>query len=374
MPHRPATPAALAGFSLLLALAAGCGKAPPPEDKGRGADAAALEPAELNGQGATFVEPIMKFWTNEFLEQSGGKVKINYQGTGSGAGITQMTKRLADFGCSDAPMNKKQLEAARADGGDVVHIPLVIGAVVPMYNVPGVEQPIKFTGPILVEIFTGKVTRWDDPKLKALNPGVALPGLAVQPVYRTDPSGTSFIFSDYLAKVDEGFKRAVGASTTPKWPQGVGTAQPKSDGVAGYVDRTPGAIGYIELTYALDKKAKFGSVRNAAGKDVVADFDGIAAAADATLGEKQTQEPYSLHDLTYNLTNAGGDASYPIAGMSFAVLYQKQAGPKGKAAVAFLQWAVSAGGQEMAKKRNYAPLPAAVRDKAAAKLAAVEIQ
>lgn len=329
---------------------------------------------ELNAQGATFVEPIMKFWTNEYIEKTSGKVRINYQGTGSGAGVTQMIKNLAAFGCSDAPMNQKQLDEAKEGGGDVVHVPLVIGAVVPMYNVPDVDQPLKFSGPLLVEIFTGKVTKWNDQKLKDLNPGVKLPDLAIQPVYRSDPSGTSFIFSDYLAKVNEGFKKAVGASTTPKWPETIGIRQSKSDGVAGYIDRTPGAIGYIELTYALDKKAKFGSVRNQAGKDILADFDSITAAADASLSVKQTEPPYSLHDLTYNLTNAGGEKSYPIAGMSFAVFYKKQEQGKGKAVVSFLRWATSAEGQGMAKARNYAPLPASLQEKINAKLDTVELQ
>jgi len=378
-------------FAPLLTL--GCGKTVP-TDAGAKSDAtpAPLDPGQtkqrddldatlkalaetkMNGQGATFVEPIMKFWTNEFIEKTGGKVKINYQGTGSGAGVTQMTKKLADFGCSDAPMNQKQLDEAKSNGGAVVHVPLVIGAVVPMYNLPGVDAPVKFTGPLLVEIFTGKVAKWNDPKLAALNPGVALPDLAIQPVYRADTSGTSFIFSDYLSKVDAGFKKEVGASTAPKWPETVGIRQPKSDGVAGHIDRTPGAIGYIELTYALDKKAKYGSVRNKAGKDVLADFAGITAAAEASLGEKQTAEPYSLHELTYNLTDAGGDGSYPIAGMSFAVVYQKLEGAKGKAVVAFLRWATSPEGQEMAKKRNYAPLPPALGAKIAARLDTVSVE
>lgn len=364
-------------------LAAGCGKPIPPDDtraSAKGGEFASLAKAEVNAEGATFVEPIMKVWTNEFLEKTGDKVRINYQGKGSGAGIGQMTKKLAAFGCSDAPMNEKQLDEAKKTGGDVVHVPLVVGAVVPMYNLPGVEQPVKFTGPLLVEIFTGTVTRWDDPKLKALNPGVALPALDIQPVYRTDPSGTSFIFSDYLAKIDAGFKATVGASTAPKWPDKVGIRQQKSDGVAGHITRTAGAIGYIELTYALDQKAKYGSVRNAAGKDVLANLESITAAAAASVDVKQTEPPYSLHELTYNLTNAPGEASYPIAGMSFAVLYKNPdlgddaAKARAAAVVSFLKWATSAEGQELAGKRNYAPLPPALREKAAARLATVTVQ
>ncbi|HEX4612942.1 MAG TPA: phosphate ABC transporter substrate-binding protein PstS [Urbifossiella sp.] len=364
-------PAAAIVFAALAAVLAGTG-----------CGSKDLTKVEINAEGATFVEPIMKVWTNEYLEKTGDRVRINYQGKGSGAGISQMTKKLAAFGCSDAPMNAAQLEEAGKAGGEVVHIPLVIGAVVPMYNLPGVEQPVRFTGPLLVEVFTGKVKRWDDPKLKALNPGVNLPGLDIQPVYRADPSGTSFIFSDYLAKIDPEFKKTVGVSTTPKWPETVGIRQQKSDGVAGHINRTAGAIGYIELTYALDQKekAKFGSVRNAAGKDVLADLAGITAAAAASLDVKQTEPPYSLHELTYNLTNAPGDASYPIAGMSFAVLYQKgdlgddAAKARAKAVVEFLTWATSNEGQELAGRRNYAPLPPTLREKAAARLRTVVVE
>jgi phosphate ABC transporter phosphate-binding protein len=382
----------LSAVAAALIIALGCGKPVPPDTTVPGpggntpADKAltevikALPKAEVNAEGATFVEPIMKVWTNEFLEKTGDKVRINYQGKGSGAGVGQMTKKLAAFGCSDAPMNAAQLAEAAKTGGEVIHVPLVIGAVVPMYNLPGVDQPIKFTGPLLVEIFNGKVKRWDDAKLKELNPGVALPGLDIQPVYRADPSGTSFIFSDYLAKIDPDFKKMVGASTTPKWPETVGIRQQKSDGVAGHINRTAGAIGYIELTYALDQKAKFGSVRNAAGKDVLADLASITAAAAASLDQKQTDPPYSLHELTYNLTNASGEASYPIAGMSFAVLYQKPdlgddaAKARAKAVVTFLKWATSAEGQDLAGKRNFAPLPPALREKVATRLASVVVE
>ena len=177
------------------------------------------EAVELSGRGATFVEPVMKFWTTEFRDQTNRRVTVSYTGCGSGNGVSSMTDRLADFGCSDAPMNRKQLDLALAKGGPVVHIPLVIGAVVPMYNLPGVETPVTFSGPVMADIFMGKVTKWNDPKLAALNPGVTLPDLGIQPVARSDASGTSFIFSDYLAKVSPEFKAGVGASNEPRWPE-----------------------------------------------------------------------------------------------------------------------------------------------------------
>jgi phosphate ABC transporter phosphate-binding protein len=365
----------------LLAIV-GCGKSVP-TDTGRQAPAdskleevlKSLDPCEPNGQGATFVKPIMDIWKEEFIDRTVGKVRINYSGTGSGAGVAQMTKKLADFGCTDNPMTAKQM-AELPNGAAVVHIPLVIGAVVPVYNLPGIEQPLKFTGPMLVEIFTGKISKWSDPRIAAANPGAALPDLAIQPVFRADPSGTTFIFCDYLAKMDENFRRTVGVSNAPSWPKGVGIAQNKSDGVAGHVSRTEGAIGYLELTYALDSgdKLKYGSVRNQDGQDVLGDLKGITAAAEARIDQKQTDEPYSLHELTYNLTNAPGEKSYPIAGMSFAVLYKEQEGATGRAVVAFLRWATSAEGQVLAKSRNYAPLPAALQQKIGKRLDQIEIR
>jgi phosphate transport system substrate-binding protein len=396
MRHRLPIAAALTVPVVVLLIVigcAGCGRRPP-DSAGTGAGAGvavdpklaaeikALPAAEVNAEGATFIEPIMKFWTSEFRDKTGGKVRINYQGKGSGAGISSMTKRLVAFGCSDAPMNAEQLKTAEETGGPVVHVPLVIGAVVPVYNLPGVEKPLVFTGPLLADLFTGKVARWNDPKLKELNPGVELPDLGVQPVYRSDPSGTSFIFTDYLSKVSPEFRAAVGAKTLPNWPKGLGIAQQKSDGVAGHIERTAGAVGYLELTYALDskEKLKYGSVRNRAGKDVRADLDSITAAAAASLGTEPADPPYSLHELTYNLTDAPGDGSYPIAGMSFAVLYQKpdvgspEKAAAARAVVAFLKWAASAEGQELARKRNYAPLPEALRERVKARLDGVEVQ
>jgi phosphate transport system substrate-binding protein len=276
-------------------------------------------------------------------------------------------------------MNAKQIAEAKAAGGEVVHIPLVIGAVVPVYNLPGVEEPLKFTGPLLAEIFTGKIDIWNHEKLVSLNPILKDKAVKIQPVFRADASGTTFIFTDYLSKVSPEFKAEVGSSTLPAWPK-VGISHEKSAGVAGYIGRTEGTIGYIELTYALDSKdkLKFGTVANKAGKQVIADMDSITAAAAATLDKPQTVEPYSLHELTYSLTDAEGEQSFPIAGMSFAVLYKKldgaqAGGVKGKALVEFLKWATGPEGQEMAKKRNFAPLPADLQKRIAERLAKVEI-
>ncbi len=344
-----------------LVAALGCGGG---NKSGGGGSAAA--PADLKGVGATFVQPIMKDWTEKYLKETDDKVRVNYDAKGSGAGIAAVTTREADFGCSDAPMKKAEVEAAKEKGGEVVHVPLVIGAVVPVYTLKGVPAgvPLTFSGPVLAAIFTGKITKWNDPKLAALNPGVALPDLGIKPVYRADKSGTSFIFTAYLGKVSPEFKAAIPPSTEPAWPKEVGSREQQSKGVADAVARADGAIGYVELTFALDNKIAFGAVVNKAGKPVLATLDSITAAAAAAMESKPTAEPYSLHELTYDLSDAGGDGSYPIAAMSFAVFYKGLAADKRTAVVTFLRWAaVSDKGQKMASIRNFAPLPPELRTK-----------
>jgi phosphate transport system substrate-binding protein len=356
-----------------LAGCAGCGGRPIPTDGNTGAKIENVPAASLNAGGATFVEPVMSVWTAEFKTKTGDKVKINYQGTGSGDGINKMTSQELAFGCSDAPMNKKEVEAAAAKGGEVLHIPLVLGAVVPMYHLAGVDKPLVFTGPVLGDIYLGKIKKWNEKALADLNPGVNLPDLAIAPVFRAKSSGTSFIFTDYLSKTNPEFKAKVGAvKEIPRDVAGVG--MDGNGGVAGHVQKTNGAIGYVELTFALDTKASYGVVRNRNGKDVPASLKSITAAAEAGMKEKQTAEPYSLHDLTYNLNDTAGDDVYPIAALSFALVYKKQSGDKGKAVVEFLKWAVSDEGQRLSEARNYAPLPESLRERVGEKLATVTVE
>ena len=344
-----------------LAVAGGCNKTTPGVS------------GKVTGSGSTFIEPVMKVWADEYDHVTESKVRVNYAGTGSGAGVNAMTVRTADFGCTDAPMNRELTDLAKADGGAVAHLPLVIGAVVPVYNVPGLDKPLVFDGKLLADLFTGKVKNWNDPRVAELNPGVKLPALAVQPVYRSDTSGTSFIFADFLGKVSPEFKAKVGVSTKPKWPDGVGIAQAKTDGVAGYVQRTAGAVGYVELTYALSTNQPFGAVQNREGKAVVASLAAITAAADAVDPKEGSAEPpYSLHELTYDLTNAPGAASYPIAGMTFAVIYE-QVPAEAAPTVEFLKWTLSQPAQELAAKSNFAPLPEGLRAKCLARLNAVRV-
>src|SRR5258708_17727031 len=227
----------LFGFSVLALH--GCGGNGP---GGKGGDV-----DRINGGGSSFVAPMMKKWAGEYNKAR--SIEIDYTSSGSGNGVTQMIEKRIDFGCTDAPMNEEQLDKARKAGGDVVHIPLVMGGVVPIYNLPEVEK-LRFTGPVLADIFLGKITKWNDAALVKLNEGVTLPDKAITVAHRSDASGTSYIFTDYLSKISPEWKNKVGTSTEPKWP--VGASGPKNAGVAQLVSGTKGAIGYVELIYALE--------------------------------------------------------------------------------------------------------------------------
>lgn len=326
------------------------------------------EATRVSGGGATFVDPIMQKWSQEYKDIKG--LEVDYKKSGSGNGITQTTEKVLDFGCTDAPMTKEQTKTAQDKGGEVIHVPVTVGAVVLAFNVEGVES-LQLTGAIVAEIYMGKITKWNDPKIAELNKGAKLPDTKIVAVYRADKSGTSNIFSEYLAKASPDFKEKIGASQEPKWPQGIGLGQPGNDGIAGYVKANPNTIGYIELYYAKQNKITFASVKNKAGKFVTATPEAASAAAASATKIKQEKEPYSLHELTFSITDAEGDESYPICGMSYAILYKKQSAKKGKPIVAFLKWATS-DGQKFAKDLEYAPLPAELAQKIAARLDQVE--
>ena len=230
--------------------------------------------SQINGAGATFPAPIYSKWFSEY-----GKLKnvaINYQPLGSGAGIRQLTNQTVFFGATDGPMTVDQLQSAP---GKILHLPTVLGAVVPIYEVPGVDAELKFTGPLIADIFMGKILKWSDPAIAKLNPGVKLPDTDITVVHRSDGSGTSYIFADYLAKVSPEWAKTVGVSTAVKWPVGLGGKG--SEGVSGLVKQTPGSIGYVELVYALQNKIAYGSVQNAAGEFVQASVTSVTAAAAA---------------------------------------------------------------------------------------------
>ncbi|HEY8503508.1 MAG TPA: phosphate ABC transporter substrate-binding protein PstS, partial [Gemmataceae bacterium] len=255
-----------------------------------GRSCAGPDRARLNGGGSTFVEPIMKRWSSAFRGLTG--VTVDYQGTGSGNGIQQMTEKTIDFGCTDAPMTAEQTAKAEAIGGPVVHVPLVIGSVAVVYNLPGVSE-LKLTGPVLADIYLGNITVWNDAAIAELNPGVALPDLAIAPVYRAESSGTTNVFKEYLGKVSEEFRRRFPASTAPTWTPGVGSGEKGNGGVANRVKDNAGTVGYVELTYATQNQIPVALLRNRAGRFVAPTPGAVTAAAEAAMGEEPKAEPYT---------------------------------------------------------------------------------
>jgi len=296
----------------------------------------------INGAGATFPYPIYSKWFDEY-QKTHPNVRINYQSIGSGGGIKQLTEQTVFFGASDGPMTDAQLHAAH---GAILHFPTVLGGVVPVYNVEGVTAPLRFSGSLLAGIYLGKVTKWNDPAIAQLNPGVKLPPNDIAVVHRSDGSGTTYIFCDFLSKVSPDFKQKVGVSTSVSWPAGVGAKG--NEGVSGLVRQTPGAIGYVELIYALQNKITFGDVQNSAGKFVTASLESVtAAAAGVTMPD----------DFRVSITNADGADAYPIASFTWMLLYQHPTDKARSAAmVDFLKWALS-DGQKFAPGLGYAPLP-----------------
>jgi phosphate transport system substrate-binding protein len=315
----------------------------------------------LNAGGATFVYPIMSKWASEYKKATG--IEVNYQSIGSGGGIQQMTARTFDFGCSDGPLNDEQLEKCRDNGAEAVHIPLVMGAVVPVYNLQGVEGPLKFTGAVLADIFLGKIKKWNDQAIQELNPGVEFPDKEIVVIHRSDGSGTTYIWVDYLSKVNPAWKKKVGVGTSVNWPTGIG--QKGNEGVAGQVRRTTGSIGYVELIYALQNDISFGLVQNKEGEFVKASLESVTAAANASLKEIPD-------DLRFSITDAPGKGSYPISGTNWAVVYQKLPAKKGQMVVDFLRW-VTHEGQEYTADLHYARLPKGLVKRLEKKLDAIEV-
>jgi phosphate transport system substrate-binding protein len=304
---------------------------------------------QINGAGATFPNPIYSKWFSEYHKLH-PDVRINYQSQGSGAGIRQLTSRTVFFGASDQPMSDAQLGAAP---GPILHFPTVLGAVVPVYNLPDVAQELKFTGPLLADIVLGKVKKWNDPALLKHNPGVNLPDRAITFVHRSDGSGTTFVWADYLSKISPAFKSTVGADSSLRWPVGIGGKG--NEGVAGMVSQTPGSLGYIELVYALQNKIPAGAVQNSAGTFVKATIDSVTAAAAGAAADMP-------QDFRVSITNPPGQDAYPIASFTWILLYQN---PDDKAQarvmVDFMKWALT-DGQPHARELGYAPLPKAVVD------------
>ena len=322
--------------------------------------AASAEPAaiDLHGAGATFPYPLYSKWVDEY-QKANPNVRINYQSIGSGGGIRQISERTVDFGASDAPMNEEELAKAP---GKLVHVPMTLGAVVVSYNLP--EAPaLTLSAELIAGIFLGDVKTWNDPRIAKLNPGAKLPKEAIGVAYRSDGSGTTAVFTDYLAKVSPAWKEKVGAGKSVKFPTGMGAKG--NEGVAGQIKTTPGTVGYVELAYAKQTGLSVASLQNSAGKVVEASLDSISAAAAgvaATIPD----------DLRVSITNAPGDAAYPISAFTYILVYEEAAdATKGKALAKFLWWAVHEG-QALGAPLHYAPLPPEVVTKVEAKLKALK--
>ena len=302
----------------------------------------------LNGAGATFPYPIYSKWFSEYSQQTG--IKINYQSIGSGGGIRQVSDGTVDFGASDGPMSDEQISAAKVK---TQHIPTVLGAVVPVYNIPGVNKDLNFSGDVVADIYLGKITKWNDGRIAKDNPGANLPDKPILPVYRSDGSGTTYIFTDYLSKVSSDWSTKVGKNTSVKWPTGIG--QKGNEGVAGMVRQSPYSFGYVELIYAVQNKMSFGSVKNASGKFVKASTDGVTAAAAAAAKTMPA-------DYRVSITNAQGATSYPISSFTWLLIPTHSSdATKVKALKGFLSWMLEHGEGEAAGL-SYAPLPKQVQD------------
>ena len=303
---------------------------------------------KLTGAGATFPYPIYSKWFSEYSAAHPG-VEINYQSIGSGGGIRQVTAGLVDFGASDGPMTDEQLAASKFK---LIHIPTVLGAVVPIFNVPGVGD-IKFSGDVLADIYLGKITMWNDARIAKDNPGVKLPDQKIIVVHRSDGSGTTYIWTDYLSKVSSDWGNGPGKGTSPSWPVGVGGKG--NEGVAGLVRQLPGAIGYVELIYALQNKISFGEVKNAAGNWERASIAGVTEAAASV---KQIPADYRV-----SITNAPGKDAYPISSFTWLLIPVHSTDPaKGKVIKDMLSWIINSGENEVTAL-SYAPLPKAVADR-----------
>lgn len=310
---------------------------------------AAFGQTKINGAGATFPYPMYSKWFSDYHKLH-SDTEINYQSIGSGGGIRQVTEGTVDFGASDMPMNDEQLKAAKTK---ILNLPTVLGAVVPVYNVPGVTTELKFTPDMLAGIFLGRITKWNDKAIAAANPGVNLPDKDVIVIHRSDGSGTTFIWTDYLSKVSGDWKSQVGSSTAVKWPLGLGGKG--NEGVAGYVRQMSGAIGYVELIYAIQNNIAFGSVQNSSGTFVKASLESVTAAA--------ASAPKMPTDFRVSITNPPGKDAYPIASFTWLLIPAQSKDPaKGKILSDFLTWMVT-DGQKETTALAYAPLPENVAEK-----------
>jgi len=317
--------------------------------------------ADLTGAGATFPFPLYSKWFDTYATKTG--VKINYQSIGSGGGIRQLSEQTVDFGATDAPMSDAEL--AKAKGGAVLHFPTALGAVVVIYNLPGVTAPLKLTGDVLAAIYQGEITRWNDARIASLNAGLSLPATDILVVHRSDGSGTSYVFTDYLASVSPAWATKPGKGKEVQWPVGLGAKG--NEGVAGQVKQTPGAVGYAELVYATQNKLATASLKNANGEFVVPSVASVTAAAAGAASKLPANTDYRV-----SIVNPPGAGAYPISSFTWLLVYAKQADAgKSKKLTDFLRWALT-DGQGLEAALDYAPLPEAMRRALVTRLASVQ--
>jgi phosphate transport system substrate-binding protein len=317
---------------------------------------------DLTGAGATFPYPIYSKWFSDYATLTG--VKINYQSIGSGGGIRQLSEGTVDFGASDSPMSDDEL--SKAKGGAILHFPTVLGADVITYNLPGVTAALKFTPAAIADIFSGRVKKWNDTRIASLNPGVTLPPQDILVVHRSDGSGTTYIFTDYLSTAVPSWKTSVGKGKEVKWPVGLGAKG--NEGVSGQVKQTPGSIGYVELAYAKQNNLPIAAVRNKSGQFVAASVDAVTAAAAGVAKALPANTDYRI-----SIVDAPGAGSYPISSFTWILVYQHQTDAvKGKKLVDFLNWALTEGEKE-ASTLDYAPLPAEMATAVKARVANIDL-
>ena len=309
----------------------------------------------LQGAGATFPNPLYQKWISEY-GKAHANVKIDYQSIGSGGGIKQIQARTVDFGASDAPMTDAELKASPAE---LLHVPTVLGAVVITYNLQGTPRPLRFSPDVIADIFLGKITKWNDARIKADNADANLPANDITVVHRAESSGTSFVFTDYLAKVSADWKQKVGADKAPNWP--VGQGGKGNEGVTGQIKQQPNTIGYVELAYATQNKLPVALIKNASGNFVEPTIDNVTSAAAASAAS-------TPDDLRVSITNANGASAYPISSYTYILVYKDQPDAiKGKTVVDYLWWGIH-DGESFAKDLQYAPLPAEIVKRAEAKI------
>ena len=302
--------------------------------------------ADLTGAGATFPYPLYSRWVSEYAAATG--VKINYQQIGSGGGIKQLQEQTVDFGASDAPMSDSEM--VKAKGGAVFHIPSVVGLVAIAYNLPQVTQPLKLSGPIVADIFLGKITKWNDSRIAALNPGVTLPNSDILVVHRSEGSGTTYVFSDYLSAVSPTWKAGPGKGKELQWPVGLG--ERGNDGVAGRIKQTPGAVGYVEMAFVKQNRLSSALLQNPSGQFVAPSDEAATAAADAAIAKLPANSDYRI-----SIVNSPGAGAYPISSLTYLLVYQHMTdAAKAKKLSDFIKWALTTG-QKDASSLDYAPLP-----------------